>query len=153
MKHFLSVIFSMLLALTLAACTTTTMDPAVGKMDYQTYIKWFKSVDAESKLEEELSKVDRKSVAEESSLLNSIIEKSFNDVIASGKALNLRHEEVRKLRDITVEMLNAYKQAVPAYLLQTDDNLVKAEAAKNKLAQLVKEGTPLMDKLDIQFGE
>ncbi len=155
MKRFLSVIFSTILALTLAACTTTTMDPTVGKADYQTYMKWLEGVEStmDNKLEEELSKAEPKSEVEAANLLNSTIEKSFNDAMVSGKALNLRHEEVRKLRDMSVEMLNTYKQVLPAYLLPTEANIKKAESAQTKLAQLEKEGDALMEKLDSQFGK
>lgn len=153
MKRFLSIISSMLLVLTLAACTTTTMDPTVGNADYQTYMKWFEGVEStmDNKLEEELSKAEPKSEVEAANLLNSTIEKLFNDAMASGKALNLRHEEVRKLRDMSVEMLNTYKQVLPAYLLPTEANIKKAESAQTKLAQLEKEVDALMEKLDSQF--
>ena len=155
MKRFLSVISSMLLALMLAGCSTTTMDPAVGKADYQTYIQWVDGIESsmDNKLADGLSQVGPKNAAEDANLLNNTIEKSLNDVIASGKALNLRHEEVRKLRDMTIEVLNIYKQVLPAYLLPTEANLKTAEAAQTKLAQLEKEGDALMEKLDSQFGK
>ncbi len=159
MKRFLSVIFSTLLALTLAACTTTTMDPTVGKADYQTYIKWLEGVEStmNNKFEEELSQAKSKNIvniAEETNLLNSRIEKSINDAIESGKALNLRHEDVRKHRDMTVEVLNIYKkQVLPAYFLPTEENIKNAEAVQTKLGQLVMESGILFDKLYDQFGK
>ncbi len=158
MKRFLSIIFSTLLALTLAACSTTT-NPAIGKADYQTYIKWLEGVETtmNSKFEEELSKVKSKNIAnlaEETHLLNSRIEKSINDAIESGKALNLHHEEVRKHRDMTVEVLDIYKkQVLPAYFLPTEDNIKKAEVAQTKLGQLAMESGILWDKLYNQFGK
>ncbi|AUI67022.1 MULTISPECIES: hypothetical protein [Glaesserella] len=154
MKRFLSFIFTTILAVSLVACTTTTTDPAVGKSDYQKYLQWLENVEStmDNKLEVEFSKAEPKNQSEEIHLFNSVIEKSFDDAVSSGKALDLRHEEVRKLRDMSVEMLNTYKQVLPAYLIPTPANIQKAEALQPKLEQLVKDGEALMEKLDAKFG-
>ncbi len=159
MKHVFNYFVAVLFALLLAGCAVqTTTDSSVGKADYQKFVTWLNNsedaADNDDWFEKEFIKHPKPTTAEEEEeRLRTVLDKRFNEIIRSAKALTLRHVEVRRLRDISVEMTELSKHIILAMYVPTKENVEKMEALMPRFEQLELEGEALSEKLDKAFGK
>lgn len=129
----------------LAACVTTTNDPAVGKTDFAKLEQWAKNIE---NLEEKLSQKEPQSQDEAVKLLDEL----FDQAISQAKALDLRHVEVLELRDKVVQGLG-YQRIVMRSMLSPKYAAEKTDEIYLKAERLEEEVDGLYEKLSETFGE
>ncbi|WP_373819450.1 hypothetical protein [Glaesserella sp.] len=155
MKYVFKFISSAFLALFLVGCAAqTTMDPAVGKADYHKLITWLNSTEqfiSDKELEKALSG-SAPSEEEEVKMLTNALNQKYNQIIRGTKELDLRHVEVRKLRDLCVEIFELMRPAMLSIYVPTRENIEQAEKVEPKLLALEEQIDELGEKLDKQFG-
>lgn len=159
MKKSIQFIAGLFAIFMLSACVQTTTDPAVGKADFLKYQQWMES----QPLEDDPNMREPETPEQMEKLLNNVL----GQYIQKAKALELRHTEVRALRDKTVRYIDSYMRAyMKLYFLSLDcpeSNSLKceaflesqAEAIKEKLQNMETEATNLeneYERLAKQFG-
>lgn len=159
MKKSIQFIAGLFAIFMLSACVQTTTDPEVGKADFLKYQQWIES----GPLEDDPNMKEPETPEQMEKLIDTI----FNQYTQEAKALELRHTEVRALRDKTVRYIDSYMKAyMKIYFLSLDcpeSNSLKceaflesqAEAIKEKLQNMETEATNLeneYERLAKQFG-
>lgn len=158
MKQSIPFIMSLLMVITLSACVQTTTDPVVGKADFLKYQQWI-----ELEPLEDAPNMKKPETEEQ-------MEKLFDDVVnqytQKAKALDLRHTEVRALRDKTVRYIDSYmREYVKLYMLSSAcvrNNNPKCEAFESRMANFQEKAQSMeieetnlkneYDRLAKQFG-
>lgn len=161
MKFILKWALFCLLGFGLVACsnTTTTLDPVVGKADYQALENWAKSVEGTLDLEQAISEIPRTANASEArSFLEKRVAEQFDAARASANALNLQHRDVIQMRDYYLQSFDLMQQAVNfevQHLTGTSIEELRPQVLPviEQLEKLDQQGNALLEKLDEQFAE
>lgn len=123
-------------ALSLIACSATVTDPNVGRENFHQYVKWMDRMEVSlaTVLDDQVMSTPPQGEPspEVQETLALAMNRQLDNNIDTLKALNIRHVEVKQLKDMTLHMLTLSKQMMPL--------LAKKEAESDpKLATLEKE--------------
>lgn len=133
MKKSIQFIAGLFAIFMLSACVQTTTDPAVGKADFLKYQQWIES----EPFEDDPNMKEPETPEQMEKLLNNVL----SQYIQKAKALELRHTEVRALRDKTVRYIDSYmREYMKLYFLSfaCSDNSLKCELLELRVAAFQK---------------
>lgn len=145
MKRFF---LSLYIATLLAGCAGGTTDPAIGKADLQKVSHWEQSADIAEGVAQALTKANPQTHESFSQVINNAVKQSVEKERQRLMALNVQHQDVRKLVKLYEEKL----MAMPAmYQTLLSGNEKARIIVQNKLDRLTQQTAQLEQQLKKQL--
>ncbi|QGM80161.1 hypothetical protein [Otariodibacter oris] len=143
-------------ALALIACSTTVTDPNIGREDFYQYAKWMDRMEVSlaTVLDDQVMSAPAKGEPspEVKETLSLAMNRQLDNNISTLKALNIRHVEVKQLKDMTLHMLTLSKQMMPLLAKKGAESDPKLAALEKEFDAEEQKSSALFRTLVQRFG-